>query len=874
MIIIDNLFNISELYISDLLSIMYDYSPYNTKESFIDYMNYIREQYEKNSRSIASKNNLFFSTTRKSFLEWMNGVHKPSSRNLNISMCRYIFDDIRFNISTEHSALISFLQVLKKHHVNINNYLAKQQEISLTETNENTLMKCRDLLDNIIENLVTAAFNNGNAKPHKLTESNSFISSNEPINISSIRETIVSKLFPGEYIQETFHLLTLNTIITRYAIIEKVQEFDSESCKITLLTGFPGSGKSIFLRDFVSRFSSSILASFFCQWDSYRKNSVSKVIKDLAFQLQKNNDSFCIQLYQQIKSLSVDTICSMSEEELFDNIIFFPLERTHISSQKYIVLDAIDELDDANTLVHLLEKCLLTLPDKLKLIVSSRNTFNLRFDPQNYNVIQIDRIDSLSGIHDYLSLRLTNTPLNEMIDNLTHKCENNYLFAKFICDDLLNKTISTDQFPSSLEHIYLSYFQRAFSKVSFTDEYRKALSIIIAAKENISLNLLSDILKWTPSAAYEFFKLLGGLINIDCFPQQIKFCHKSIDDWLNSSRVISEFQIHAQQGIDLIFDYISYAYNHDLSIPYTILKDWEYYGKRTKHHKLFEQLFEDVDFIFEVIKQERQHCDFEKAFSIINSNISITNSQSYMWFMMHLALNDIFIDLSDERMFTSVNTLLNNTKLIPNDAFYIWIHLYENAGWIYMQSQDYSNSNYYFEQAINSYKPIPISIDKKRKYAHTLYLYSVCLYRQQNFNKCKNMLSLSQSLISQTINPQVSFDYSLGLKMFGWIAQKENNIYRARQYFLEALNIQNAILNNNNTFLAHTYFCLSEIEYQLYEQHHDISYANDSLEHITRAKKIYTSYEMLYHNIIFNLNKLEEKLISHDNFQPSPINTK
>lgn len=865
MIIIDNQFDISELYISDLLSIMYDYSSYNTKESFIDYMNNIREQYEKSSPSTTQKIDVSFSTTRKSFLEWMNGVRKPSSRNLNVSMCRYIFDDIRFNINTDYSALISLLQVLKNHHVNINDYQAKQRELSLDKTTENNSLAYRDLLDNIIENMITVAFNNGNNKPHKPTGQRPTVFFTETTDISFMRKTIVSKLFPGEYIQEISSPLTGdNTIITRNDIIKKIQKFDLESCKITLITGFPGSGKSTFLKYFVSNFSSSILANFFCQWDTYRKNSISRVIKNLAFQLQKTDSSFCIQLYKQINSLSVDAICSMTEEELFDNIIFFPLKKTHISSQKYIVLDAIDELDDASILIHALEKCVLDLPDKLKLIVSSRNTLNLSFNPKYYNVIQIDRDVSLSGIRDYLSLRLSNVYHDETIDALAQKCGSNYLFAKFLCDDLLNGIVSITQLPSGLEYIYLSYFQRAFSKVSFTDEYRKALSIIIAAKENISLNLLSDILKWNHSVAYEFSKLLGNLIDDTNFPQQIEFYHKSIDDWLKSSHIISEFQIHEQQGIDLIFEYILYAYNHGLSIPYAILKDWEYYGKRANNRRLFELLFEDVDFILEVIKQERQHCDFEKAFSIINSNILITNSENYMWFMMHLALNDIFIDLSDKRMFISIDTLLNKTNLIPDDAFYIQIHLYENAGWIYMQSKNYSNSNYYFEQALNSYKSIPASIDKKANYAHTLYLYSVSLYRQQNFDKCKKILSLSQSLISQTINPKVSFDYSLGLKMLGWLAKKEKNINGAREYFLQALNIQIAILNNNNTFLAHTYYCLSEIEYQLYEQQHDISYANDSLEHVTQAKSIYILYEASYHNLICKLNELERKLVVVD----------
>ena len=82
------MFTISQIGISDLLCILYDYSPYSTKAAFIDYMNIIREKIT----------GISFSSSRRSFLEWMNGSRIPQPQNLNLDMCRKIFENLSTHI--------------------------------------------------------------------------------------------------------------------------------------------------------------------------------------------------------------------------------------------------------------------------------------------------------------------------------------------------------------------------------------------------------------------------------------------------------------------------------------------------------------------------------------------------------------------------------------------------------------------------------------------------------------------------------------------------------------------------------------------------------------------------------------------------------
>ena len=353
-------------------------------------------------------------------------------------------------------------------------------------------------------------------------------------------------------------------------------------------------------------------------------------------------------------------------------------------------------------------------------------------------------------------------------------------------------------------------------------------------------------------------------MDTNSFPQILTFYHKLLRDWLTNHYATTEYYIDESEGIDLNFSYLIRSFTKHQKLPYSLLKHWKYYGKSSRNYSLFETISNDINFIMELIKQERQHSDFDTAFSTINNILILNEKQNFLWYNMQLALNDIYIDLDDKRMFSSLNILLNNVNLIPTNSFYSLIHLYENAGWIFMIEKDYTKSNTYYSLAIETYNSIPISLSKKEKFAHTLYLYSISLYRQKNFSDSRKKLELSQALISETVNQHKSLDYSLGLKMMGWIESKTKNYHKAEQYFLEALDIQKSILNDTNTFLAHTYYCLSKIEIQLYGETHDTTTYKKILYYIKKAKDIYCQYDLSYQNMLSHLENIENKLISNE----------
>ena len=145
------MFTISQIGISDLLCILYDYSPYSTKAAFSDYMNIIREKITGTS----------FSSSRRSFLEWMNGSRIPQPQNLNLDMCRKIFENLSTQQISDYRSLYNLLDILSNYNIDTSKFTSELPEsVSILENSEDADIKTEQLLDNLIEELLTAAFSN------------------------------------------------------------------------------------------------------------------------------------------------------------------------------------------------------------------------------------------------------------------------------------------------------------------------------------------------------------------------------------------------------------------------------------------------------------------------------------------------------------------------------------------------------------------------------------------------------------------------------------------------------------------------------------------------------------------------------------------
>lgn len=145
------MFTISQIGISDLLCILYDYSPHSTKAAFINYMNIIREEITET----------FFSSSRKSFLDWMNGVRIPQPQNLNLDMCRKIFKDLSKKQMSNYRSLCNLLNILSNYNIDTSKFTSELPEsVSISENSKDIEVKIEHLLNNLIEELLNAAFSN------------------------------------------------------------------------------------------------------------------------------------------------------------------------------------------------------------------------------------------------------------------------------------------------------------------------------------------------------------------------------------------------------------------------------------------------------------------------------------------------------------------------------------------------------------------------------------------------------------------------------------------------------------------------------------------------------------------------------------------
>ena len=687
-----------------------------------------------------------------------------------------------------------------------------------------------------------------------------------------VKAHIYALLFPGcpqEILLSNEMIETEEDFLVDRPLIQEHLEHDFfQNKRILVLLGNPGSGKTAFLRQYVKVYAKQIAAAFFCKWDDDKRNNISYMIKYICCQLMEFSDIFCRNLYSIVKNVDVFSLNAKTTSELFDLLLVLPCKNIILKDRVYIVIDALDELDNNNRFVRIIAKKANKLPTNLILLLSSRTSSIFASKKSCFAFLNLNASEFTKDVDDYLSLRLMGKVSNSTFTAIQEKCDGNFLYARYLCDNLKRLNFEyVNSLPENLEEVYYDYFDRIFKDLSaYQTVYRQAIEIILASAEGIGVAQLQYILEWSDSATALFVQMLAGLTISEKLPDRIEFYHKSIRDWLENVEEAGVYYANAEHGSDYIFGFIwkkasKFEYN---SIPYSYIKHWRFYGTRSELQAKYKELTENIDFVLWTIEEYRRHSNFELAILEVNQLINMSLPTEKANYLAQIALNDIYIDLRDERSLSHLEFLLNNQlPSIQNDP-YILIHLFENAGWIYMKEGKLDLAEHYFMCAIKEYTSLPYERKKKIRYAHTLYLYSVALYRNKKITECMDRLTESQELIASEESCESSLSYSLGLKMLAWANCKVGKRLVAEDLFIQALSVQNRMFSGKGLYVAHTLRCLAENEFSLYCNTSDKRYKDDAIMHLQDAMRLYESKDARYvHQIVF-LSNLKEKMCAYE----------
>ena len=685
-----------------------------------------------------------------------------------------------------------------------------------------------------------------------------FEASNEECFMYEKERLILSeKLFPVHSEIEEAPLLPDEGFVERDKVTALIDQMGYDYPVISI-TGRPATGKSTFLRNFIRSHAKKVLAYFFCKWDVDEASSACHVIKKLSYQMMMKDDNYCCRLSSSLKNISKEDLLKMSPADLFSCLFTAPIKGLTEPVSGYIVIDALDECEDSDELLRQIRTLLSYLPAAITLLISSRNALTRVLDKQYCKTIRIDSAENRGDIKTYLMNRIPEKK-EEDISRLARICGSNFMYAKYLCDSANADGDFPGLFPpkndNSLYQYYYGLFRQKFP-AGYNSTQARILSVLLALRTPASLDLLCQILSLSHGEMTQALENIMDILNDEAYPGHVTFYHKSISDWLFDTKEAAEYALTLKSGCNIVFNYICQELQEENEVPYTVFKDWSFYGKEAGS-KDFKRMINDKDLLIETVRQHRLHGDYARAMNLAAYHQSRHKNGSLQWFRFGLAYSDVMFDLRElEAAEKIMSDLWTMKDCLAEEDLPITIELYQNLAWLEMEKLDYSASCKHYEEVLKMYDRIEESSEKDNRYSHCLYVYSTVLFRDKQYEASTEMIDEALR-IRRFLQDTRSLEYAIMLKMHAWNMQKKDRYDDAGKDFTEALQVQTELFKDQpkhdfgpkkgeipiSQYLAHTYKSFAENDLVLYERQHDKNVFRRGLTCIEIAIGLYGCYQ-------------------------------
>jgi len=286
-------------------------------------------------------------------------------------------------------------------------------------------------------------------------------------------------------------------------------------------------------------------------------------------------NNFLIQVSNNIKGFSKITGLKLPDYRrktatiAFRELIIDTLQSNDISIPNKQIIFLIDAIDEAcheiegESIINILASQVKYFPKWFRIIATSRpdqNIINL-FDDMNHIDLPSDLLNNSKDIQLYINRRLmrisSQNKKNRTFSKKIYSLSNgNFLYAKKVLDSLENgsfKFSTIEDLAPGLSNFYTRIFKKIFSKKEYLEIYKPIFSILIAAKEPLSLDIIEKVSNIT---SYKFFSLsifLKERIKNELTTYSIY--HQSLKDWLTTKSKSLCFYISENDGHKLLSEF-------------------------------------------------------------------------------------------------------------------------------------------------------------------------------------------------------------------------------------------------------------------------------------------------------------------------------
>ena len=344
------------------------------------------------------------------------------------------------------------------------------------------------------------------------------------------------------------NLLLRQDYFERPWLLQSVRDWVREEpdSPLMIIQGGPGTGKSLFVANTYLEFASSP-AAVFCDWASQTHNTVNAVFRSIIFQLASTQDDYRALLLHLIRELQNDPEMPplfTSTDDMISELLIEPLSKLIDGNrpETLIIIDGIDEIaadeNGLNPLIHLLQKVISRFPSWVRFLLTSRPGAQLRSAFGSAKIIDLSCPNACADVNALVALTLARTAYAANTEEISSHCQENFLLAQMICDELKKGTLCMENLSASLSisDLYSNCFARALEGGRAD---RRELALLGALAIAPAPLPKETFLRISASPQQNSENLARSVIErfSSCLTQEdgaLRLFHKSLADWLLS----------------------------------------------------------------------------------------------------------------------------------------------------------------------------------------------------------------------------------------------------------------------------------------------------------------------------------------------------
>ena len=359
--------------------------------------------------------------------------------------------------------------------------------------------------------------------------------------------------------------LYIPSFVGRQWIFEEFEQWlhNKEGNRIFLLTGLPGIGKTAIAVKLIETYINVAAYHLIRRGDS-EKTSLRRAICTISYQLSKQLPDY----YEQLLRVNISRELSRCNDlALFNALIATPLSScTERPEPVLIVIDALDEsiIGAVSAFAEFVANVANKLPQWIRFVLTSRPEEAIVLPLQAYQPYVIDskNENNTNDILLYIKKRIKEnygdiTTIN--CREIADKSEGIFLYAKYVCDELLPDNIKdyvASNLPAGIGAVYFDFFSRNYPELkSYRQTVKPILEVIAAQVEPFTPEMLADCLKIDTDEIEDFLADFHILFTLDARRKLHPF-HSSLIDWITNKGNSGRYAVKRKNGEEIIAEWL------------------------------------------------------------------------------------------------------------------------------------------------------------------------------------------------------------------------------------------------------------------------------------------------------------------------------